>query len=471
MKKFLKLSLLLPVLVISACGGNKSAPVNNMSSQFKLEPFFDVNNPSTLDLTTLDKSIPSVMNLNSIMPSPKNQGNRGTCSFFTTISMVEAAIKKTTKRDVNLSEEYLNYVVKTQGYFARSEGSYEYANLYYTQKAGSGFLYESDWPYQPSWFLLKKECKSFMSNDKNAPAICFSHNAPPEETLKRIIPAKDFKGIHIIPDNTNEIIETLAKYKLPIAIGVAVNFDGWPDNGKTSFTEAMRQDCIDKKVECGQHGILLTGYDLEKKVFYFRNSWGKKWGDNGDGTIPFEVVDKHVERDLYLIDLENKIQLPEELNKDGYKLKRFSIQSKLNADNSITISNSASVYNSGLYAVSVSSILSKINTENFHSPTDSNVTNISLTDEEAKSVGYYRHRETIVTMANLNLKTVEWNDNSDYDLTIPSNFISQPTVQAINQSKNENLILATEIYIFSDEGPKTLKKYFHPIQFSSKPVK
>ena len=41
----------------------------------------------------------------------------------------------------------------------------------------------------------------------------------------------------------------------------------------------------------GGHAILLTGFNLRKKIFYFKNSWSENWGDAGFGTIPFQKFD------------------------------------------------------------------------------------------------------------------------------------------------------------------------------------
>ena len=38
----------------------------------------------------------------------------------------------------------------------------------------------------------------------------------------------------------------------------------------------------------GNHAVMVFGYSREERVFYFRNSWGKEWGDNGNGSLPFD---------------------------------------------------------------------------------------------------------------------------------------------------------------------------------------
>ena len=44
---------------------------------------------------------------------------------------------------------------------------------------------------------------------------------------------------------------------------------------------------------CGYHAIALVGYNEEG--FIIRNSWGRKFGDNGYVTIPYEDFDELIE--------------------------------------------------------------------------------------------------------------------------------------------------------------------------------
>ena len=37
----------------------------------------------------------------------------------------------------------------------------------------------------------------------------------------------------------------------------------------------------------GGHAVLAVGYDHLRKVILFRNSWGKTWGNNGYGCLPY----------------------------------------------------------------------------------------------------------------------------------------------------------------------------------------
>ena len=52
----------------------------------------------------------------------------------------------------------------------------------------------------------------------------------------------------------------------------------------------------------GGHAIVLVGYDNEKKLFIFRNSWGEDWGDKGYGYLPFEYVcDANLASDFWVV--------------------------------------------------------------------------------------------------------------------------------------------------------------------------
>ncbi len=43
------------------------------------------------------------------------------------------------------------------------------------------------------------------------------------------------------------------------------------------------------------HFVVLVGYDDASNRFTFRNSWGKDWGDEGNGTLPYAYVDSFMQ--------------------------------------------------------------------------------------------------------------------------------------------------------------------------------
>lgn len=41
----------------------------------------------------------------------------------------------------------------------------------------------------------------------------------------------------------------------------------------------------------GGHAVMAVGYDDEKRMLLVRNSWGKKWGDNGYFWMPYDYIE------------------------------------------------------------------------------------------------------------------------------------------------------------------------------------
>ena len=60
------------------------------------------------------KKIPDKIDLRSIQSSVKSQGKRGACTYFVITSLVESLIKKSTGREIDISEEYLAWSAKTK---------------------------------------------------------------------------------------------------------------------------------------------------------------------------------------------------------------------------------------------------------------------------------------------------------------------------------------------------------------------
>lgn len=44
--------------------------------------------------------------------------------------------------------------------------------------------------------------------------------------------------------------------------------------------------------QAGGHAMLIVGYDLLRRLYLVRNSWGTRWGEGGYVWIPFSVMDR-----------------------------------------------------------------------------------------------------------------------------------------------------------------------------------
>lgn len=87
---------------------------------------------------------------------------------------------------------------------------------------------------------------------------------------------------------------------LPIVIGVSV-YESF-ESEKVTRTGQVPMPKYKREKLVGGHAILIVGYDETKKVFIFRNSWGKGWGDNGHGYLPYEfITDEGLSDDFWVI--------------------------------------------------------------------------------------------------------------------------------------------------------------------------
>lgn len=87
--------------------------------------------------------------------------------------------------------------------------------------------------------------------------------------------------------NLNEMLKCLAE-GYPVIFGIMV-YDGLmtEEVSKSGIINMPKPD----ESPAGGHAILAVGYDKEKQIIIFRNSWGM-WGDNGYGTLPFLYIEQ-----------------------------------------------------------------------------------------------------------------------------------------------------------------------------------
>lgn len=453
MKKILFATIALSAL-LQSCGDRKSVDSGAYKNSVVLGKFNDRVTPLTFDESQL-ADLPRSVNLINDMSPVKNQSDRGTCTFFSTAALLEATIKKDMNQEVNLSEEFMSHVTKSQGYFPSDEGSTVLYNIYGIDKAG--LMLERDSSYQPSWFTKGLPCEKFKPTDSGVPAKCFTHNAPDAQALKNVIKADsiEFNGLE---KNTNEVIRFLAEEKRPLTVAIAVNFNGWPQSGDVFHNEVLRQECLADNSACGGHSVILTGYDLDKGVFFFKNSWGIEWGQQGYGTITIATVDRYADTELYFAKIKNKLAIPENANEDLLNLKSFSTTFN-RVDDKIKINVSAEVLGAKGRMIYISSYLAKKMAANTEAPSVLNTELIQLSPAEtmATNEAYVKAVHFITEPTD----SFAFNESAPLELGFMPG--TETTIQSVLDSVEESL-LRTTIYVHTDDSSyKALGRNFLPI--------
>jgi C1A family cysteine protease len=140
-------------------------------------------------------------------------------------------------------------------------------------------------------------------------AISYENSYPPSENFMR------WRN-----DITNEEVENGKTY-------IALKYVTWDNTSVDLFKRAIVQGngCVviswgnnqiwgdgdialpdNRNQMTWRHQVYLIGYDNNKKAFEVYNSWGKEWGDNGFGWLPYAYAEQgYLTNPITLVDVEN----------------------------------------------------------------------------------------------------------------------------------------------------------------------
>lgn len=284
-----------------------------------LAPFVDKINPN-YEAGDIEKSseseedrFPLKFDILSNQTGIKDQGERGSCAYFSAAAMIENAFMAKQGSNVNLSEEFLILITKKIKKWDTNDEASNAANNILAAKE-LGILLERDYPYHMSWFKKNLPCEKYKSTDTTAPKNCFSHDGiikyNDHGIQSRLIKLKNLQLDQIYNHQTN-IMNAIYTDGTGVLVSLPVHPDGWGgDLGYVTYNDKMRKECIETPDLCGGHSVLLVGFDRETRRFIFKNSWGKTWGKEGYGSLSFEYVVKYSDYYHYHAKLLSKVALP-----------------------------------------------------------------------------------------------------------------------------------------------------------------
>jgi hypothetical protein len=125
----------------------------------------------------------------------------------------------------------------------------------------------------------------------------FARNAAADPPAKIIAEARSHQRVSIftLPGRDQaariaNLIQTLNE-GIPVAVGLR-----WPPASTIRNAFLDRQ----KPQEAGGHAVTIVGYEnktgaIGDTVFYFKNSWGPKWGTGGYGRVTYHYLDNNLE--------------------------------------------------------------------------------------------------------------------------------------------------------------------------------
>ncbi|MBL7812902.1 MAG: C1 family peptidase [Bacteroidetes bacterium] len=402
----------------------------------------------------LAQELPATVDLRPYMSSVKDQGNRGACAFFASIGLVEAEIKRLTKQEVNLSEQYQINQTKRNN----DEGSGQdesRVDLCFSSIKNDGVLYEQYMPYSPSYFEKGFPCYCM---DKSAPGsrICYEQNPPDSQALKHVF----YTGMKFLfrPATRAGMMETMANLKKPLLFHFPLfdhEVNNWPENGRIYYRSSLDSWLKKHNMERAYHFALICGYDTIKKEFLVKNSHGKSWGMDGYGTLSFADFDSFATRNVFfIVSKDTHLVLPPVPVEPKPGLRNFKVGSSVNSDRSISVHLQGKLQNPGRRKILVRSIVIAVPNGADPDTYSEQLKTLMLTAAEENF-----HRDKYVRAAYTYMpvndnKVLQWKRKNPLSLTISAELMRTDSLQLAAFDTNRQMYLQTSLYLLDDEQGK-----------------
>lgn len=186
-----------------------------------------------------------------LMQEIRNQKNEGVCVGFAATAVKEYYDNLQRGTHDYFSPRFVYYQSKLRDGIPNEEGTYPRTALQVMQELGTCF--EHEWPYVP-----------YQSQVPTDPTLNQRALMQRIQTYARLRTTRDMVANLILNG--------------PFLAGILVTNGFYTD-------ECLRTGLIDPTIKSdansGGHAICVCGYDVDKRWFRIRNSWGHDYGDKG----------------------------------------------------------------------------------------------------------------------------------------------------------------------------------------------
>lgn len=206
----------------------------------------------------------------------ESQDSLGSCSSNALTNAYELMVKMLyPEYFIHLSRLFIYYNTRSEyGSIVEDNGMFLRDGLKSLSKLG--VCSETLWPYELEKF------------DDRPTDECY------EDAKKRkILKYQKLESIYYITEVLNS--------NNPVVFGMEI-YDGFMDLNERISTVNFPSR---KEKSLGGHAMCMVGYDLDKRLFLAKNSFGSNWGDHGYCWIPFDYI-KQEGYDIWTFEITNQ---------------------------------------------------------------------------------------------------------------------------------------------------------------------
>nr|WP_238974600.1 C1 family peptidase [Pelodictyon luteolum] len=236
-------------------------------------------------------NLPSSMDLRQWCPPVENQGGIGACTAQAAAGMVEYYERRAFGRHIDCSRLFIYKTTRNLMGVVGDGGAWLRNTM--GALALCGAPPEKYWPYSDNDTDYDLEPTAFVyALADNFEALRYCCHDPMGAGME---PATVLGGV---------------KRFLSAGVPSAFGFFGFPSFDEGAAPGDIPMPCADEQAEWG-HAVLAVGYDDSREVgnkrcgtaskgaLLVRNSWGREWGEDGYGWIPYGYVTQGLAMDFW----------------------------------------------------------------------------------------------------------------------------------------------------------------------------